>query len=157
MTTKKAAKQWAVIGRGFNGWHATGVNVSSSGGSLDPYTYWTGEKCQGYAGEAIEGALVYDASEAEGAAFIAHVMSGPMVDPGLPPEGIDRFSQASKDTALLMAPALGGGYQTLAVLAQSEKFTGLDRVGVAIFEGLLRKVPGVKIGKVHNGAVAWDK
>lgn len=55
-----------------------------------------------------------------------------------------------------MAPALGGGYKTLALAAQDDKFTGLDCVGVAVYERLLRKVPGVKIGKVSNGAVIWE-
>jgi len=152
----KATKRWAVIGRGFNGWHATGVDVSSSGGNLDPYTYWTGAPVPGYLAEAVEGALVYDAEKADPKAFIALVMSGPMVNPALPPDGVDRFSKADRDNALRMAPALSGGYQTLAVLAQSDKFTGLDRVGVAVYESLLRTVPGVKIGKVVKGAVRWE-
>lgn len=149
-------KRWAVIGRGFNGWHATGVDVSSSGGQLDPYTYWTGAPVAGYLAEAIEGALVYDAEAADPNAFVKLVMNGPMVNPALPLDGVDRFTKADRDAALRMAPALGGGYKNIAVLAQSEKFTGLDRVGVGIFESLLRKVPGVKIGKVQNGAVCWE-
>lgn len=150
-----ADSKWQVIGRGFNGWHATGVDVSSSGGQLDPYEYWTGVKCSGYLAEAAEGALVYDAQDADAGAFTSFVMRGPMVSPALPPDGVDRFSKADRETALRMAPALGGGFKTLAVMAQSEQFSGMDRVGVAVYESLLRKVPGVKIGKVHNGAVVW--
>jgi hypothetical protein len=157
MAKRKAEKRWHIIGRGFNGWHATGIDVSSSGGQLDPYEYWTGEKVSGYLAEAIEGALVYDASEADSVAFTRHVMSGPMVNPALPPDGVDRFSSADRAAALRMAPALGGGYQTLAVMAQSEKFTGLDRVGVAVFAGLLRAIPGCKVGKVRKGKVVWDE
>lgn len=156
MAKKKQAKRWAVIGRGFNGWHATGVDVSSSGGDLNPYTYWTGAAVPGYLAEAIEGALVYDASEADSVAFTRHVMNGPMVNPALAPNEVDRFTKADRDRALQMAPALGGGFKTLAVLAQSEKFTGLDRVGVGVYEGLLRKIPGVKIGKVVKGKVEWE-
>lgn len=41
---------WHVIGRGWNGWHAEGVNVSGTGGDL----------C-GYVAQAFDGATVYDA------------------------------------------------------------------------------------------------
>ena len=151
----KARKIWHVVGRGFNGWHAQGVDVSGSGGNLDPYTY-CGKPVSGYLAEAIEGALVYDAEKADPAAFTRHVMSGPMVSPALPSDGVERFSQADRAAALRMAPALGGGYQTLAVMAQSEKFTGLDRVGVEVFAALLRQIAGVKVGKVVKGKVCWE-
>ena len=59
--THMANKEWHVIGRGFNGWHAKGVNVSSSGGDIVPRTFWTGERMTPYTEEAVEGALVYDA------------------------------------------------------------------------------------------------
>lgn len=74
MTTRTL---WQVIGRGFNGWHATGDGISSSGGELMPYDYWTGAKVAGYLAEAKEGALVYDARDAEPEAFITLVMRGP--------------------------------------------------------------------------------
>lgn len=150
----KTRKVWHVIGRGFNGWHATGIDVSGSGGNLEPYTY-SGKPVPGYLAEAVEGALVYDA-EAAGDAFVRHVMNGPMVSPKLPADGVERFSQKDRETALMMAPALGGGYQTLAVMAQSESYSGLDRVGVGVFAGLLRQIPGVKVGKVVKGAVVWE-
>ena len=153
--------EWHVVGRGFAGWHAAGVNVSSSGGNLDPYTYWTGEKCKGYRQEAVEGALVYDAEHLESdrksaSAFIKLILSGPMVSPDLPPDGVDRFSNADRKSALRMLPGLSGGYDTLAILAQDETFTGLDKVGVKVFEGLLRQVPGIKIGHIQNGEVTWE-
>jgi len=152
MTTTK----WAVIGRGFNGWHAKGDGVSSSGGTLDGHTYWTGAKVAGYAAEAVEGALVYDAENAEPNAFVSLVMNGPMVNPAIPPDAVHAFDQRGRESLARMAPALGGGYKTLAIAAQDDKFTGLDSVGVAVYERLLRKVPGVKIGKVSNGAVIWE-
>lgn len=152
MTTGK----WAVIGRGFNGWHATGDGVSSSGGSLEDYTYWTGKKCNGYLTEAAEGALVYDAENADVNAFVSLVVNGPMVNPAIPPDAVHAFDQRGRESLARMAPALGGGYKTLAIAAQDDKFTGLDSVGVAVYERLLRKVPGVKIGKVLNGAVQWE-
>lgn len=153
MTTRT---RWDVIGRGFNGWHAAGDGVSSSGGSLDGHTYWTGAKVAGYLAEAKDGALVYDAENAEPSAFIALVVNGPMVQPTLPPEAVSAFDQKGRESLAHMAPGLGGGYKTLALAAQDDKFTGLDSVGVAVYERLLRKVPGVKIGKVSNGAVIWE-
>jgi hypothetical protein len=156
-----ANKEWHVIGRGFNGWHAKGVNVSSSGGDIVPRTFWTGERMATYTEQAVEGALVYDAkaceeSEEGRAAFIKLVFSGPMVNPELPPNGVEHFSDADRKAALRMLPGLSGGYDTLAMLAQSEAFTGLDYIGVGVFEALLRSVPGVRIGHVKNGAIAWE-
>lgn len=154
MPTSK--NQWSVIGRGFNGWHAQGGGISSSGGDLVDRPWHAGGVQTGYLTDAVEGALVYDASEADTSAFVKLVMNGPMVATHLPPDAVDRFSMADRDAALRMAPGLGGGFKTLAVLAQSETFTGLDRVGVAVYEKLLRQVPGVKIGKVKAGAVCWE-
>lgn len=153
MTTKT---RWDVIGRGFNGWHATGDGISSSGGDLNGYEYWTGAKVAGYLAEAKEGALVYDAENADVPAFVEFVVNGPMVQPTLPPDAVFSFDGKARQSLAHMAPALGGGYRALALAAQDEKYTGLDRVGVAVFERLLRKVPGIKIGKVHNGAVIWE-
>jgi len=153
------SNKWHVVGRGFAGsWHAEEINVSSSGGSLTPYTYWTGEKCTGYLAEAIEGALVYDAEHLErdevaSKAFIHLVISGPIVKPSLPPDEVDSFSASDKKCALEMSPALGGAFKTYALLAQCEGFGGLDCVGVGVYEGLLRRIPGIKIGHVHNGEI----
>ena len=153
--------RWYVIGRGFAGWHAEGINVSSSGGNLMPYTYWTGEQCTGYLAEAAEGCLVYDAEhlekdDAASDAFMHLVISGPMVKPSLQPDETDRFGDSERETALMMSPALGGAFKTYALAAQYEEFTGLDYVGVGVYEALLRKVPGIKIGHVHNGSVVWE-
>ena len=154
--------RWHVIGRGFAGWHAEGVNVSSSGGQLMPYTYWTGEQCSGYLSEAVEGALVYDVSHLErdevaSEAFMHLVISGPIVKPSLPPDGVSRFGKSEREAALMMSPALGGAFKTYALAAQAEGFSGLDYVGVGVYEALLRTVPGIKIGHVHNGEVVWEE
>ena len=37
MSERKPVPTWHVIGRGMAGWHASGVNTSSSGGDLDPH------------------------------------------------------------------------------------------------------------------------
>lgn len=150
-----AKQEWFVIGRGFNGWHAKGVEVSSSGGQLDPYTYWTGAKCEGYLAGAVEGCLVYDAKDADATAFTRFVLSGPMVDPSLPPDGDDKFTDEDRAAAARMLPALGGAFKTLAAWSQSPTYGGMDKVGVGIYEKLLSEIPGVKLGRVVNGKVVW--
>ena len=150
---------WHVIGRGFAGWHATGINTSESGGNLNDYR-WNDGMTKGYLSNAIEGALVYDAKHLEqtdsAKDFFKLVINGPMVKPDLPPDAIERFSSKQRETAKLMMPGLSGGFDTLAKLAQNEKFSGLDYVGVKVYESLLRQIPGIKIGHVRDGAVVWD-
>lgn len=149
-------KRFHVIGRGFNGWHATGVNISSSGGTLEDCP-----GCKGYVGEAINGALVYDADPIRtdpdrSSAYVSWVFGGPMVDPSLPPDGCRKFGADVRKVALRMSDGLEGAFRVFAGLAQDEEFGGLDYVGVGLFEALLRKIPGVKIGHVVDGAVAWE-
>lgn len=146
--------KWAIIGRGRAGWHAAAKNVTSSGGTLEPATYWTGAPIAGYAAEAQEGALVYDARDADEAAFTHFVISGPMVDPGLPPEGVNRFDD--KDAAARMAPFMAGAFQVLAQAAQLDDYSGLDYVGIAVYRRLLAQVPGVRFGTIQNGIAVWD-
>lgn len=155
-------KIYCVIGRGFGGWHAHGINCSSSGGSLDPYTYWTGELCSGYRQRAVEGALVYDAAHLEDtpaarAAFYALVIQGPMVDTALPPHGVRRFSEGERACARSMLPGLGGAFVPLARRAVADRaFGGLDTVGIAIYRRLLAEVPGIRLGHIEGEEVVWE-
>jgi hypothetical protein len=153
--------EYRLIGRGLGGWHASGVShgnkVSSSGGSLLPESWWAGGMTTGYLQQAAEGCLVYDASTADEVAFVSVVLKGPMCDPTLKPFEVDCFSDKDRAAAEAMMPGLGGGYKALAMLAQSQTYGGLDCVGVGIYEGLLRKVPGMKIGHVKQGAIEWDE
>jgi hypothetical protein len=79
-----------------------------------------------------------------------------MVNTKLAPEAIQRFSQKDRECALRMSVALEGAFKTYALAAQDERFGGLDYVGVGVYEALLRKVPGVRIGHVLAGAVVWE-
>lgn len=138
--------KWNVIGRGLNGWHAKAPNVRGSGGTFESYL-----------SQAVDGALIYDASEADVGAFTKLVLSGPMVDPSLAPNEVDRFGKRDRETALAMAPMLAGCYQAYALAAGTDReFSGLDTVGVGIFEALLRTVPGIKIGRVLYGQATWE-
>src|SRR5262249_41280187 len=134
---------YGIIGRGKAGGHAAAHNVSSSGGTLE-----------GYVARARDGALVYDADGAEYDAFVDLVISGPMVDVDLPAGAVKRFTDG--ETAARMVDGLEGAFKTLAVLAQDARFGGLDYVAVDVYEALLGRVPGVKIGHVRDGVVIWD-
>jgi len=136
-------RRYGIIGRGKAGWHAAAHNVSSSGGTLD-----------GYVAQADEGALVYDGDGADYDTFARLVISGPMVDPGLAPGTVKRFTDT--ETAARMADGLEGAFKALAELAQDATYGGLDYVAVDVYEGLLRGVPGVKIGHVRAGVVEWE-
>jgi len=138
-------ERYGIIGRGKAGWHAAAHNMSSSGGTLD-----------GYVAQAAEGALVYDADGADYDAFARLVISGPMVDPGLPAGGVHRFMDRESAARMAGPGGLDGAFQTLATLAQSESYSGLDYVACDVYERLLRTIPGVKIGHVRNGLIEWD-
>lgn len=158
----RRGNRWHVIGRGFAGWHATGKNVSSSGGDAYDRAYTRADgsvdERKGYLSEAYAGCLVYDASEADAAAYTRHVISGPMVDPSLKPYEVERFTSRDRENARAMLPALGGGFRALATLAVTDAaFGGLDKVGVKVFAALLRSIPGVKVGWVRKGTVVWEK
>lgn len=147
--------EWHVIGRGLAGWHATGVNVSSSGGDIIDRPWWAGGIQYGYLHGAIDGCLIYDASQADDAAFSRLVISGPIVNPELGPDEVSKFERT--DTLRIMLPGLGGSFQTLAAIALADQtFSGLDYVGVNVYRALLSQVPGIKIGTVTNGIITWE-
>jgi hypothetical protein len=145
--------KWQVIGRGFAGWHAKAVGVTGEGGTLEDRDY-PGGRIAGYASEADDGALVYD-GQACGDEFVRHVINGPILSLELAPDAYERFSE--RHALSLVADGLGGGFQALAAKALAdETWTGFDRVGVGIFEGLLRRIPGMRLGRVHGGEVTWE-
>jgi hypothetical protein len=127
--------KWKVIGRGKAGWHADAgtvvetygkCKVSSSGGTLESYL-----------AEAVDGAFVYDADEADDEAFRHHVIAGPMLDVDLPTGYYRSVFEWPK-------PRNGA------------KLAGVDCVALDIFEECLREIPHVKFGKVVNGNVVWE-
>jgi hypothetical protein len=142
-------KKYYVVGRGLAGWHAKGINVSSSGGDLDNGVYWTGEPTIGYRHEAVDGALIYDAIDADPDAFTRFIISGPMVDPKLPAGGVDRGTLAA------MVPGLEA-FLGLGVAALDPAYSGLDNVAVDVYRELLRAIPGIKLGTITGGVVVWE-
>lgn len=158
-----SVKRWHCIGRGKVGWHAEGVDISSSGGDLLDYEHMSG-MVEGYLAQAAAGCLVYDAKDADDAAFVRHVVSGPMVSFNIGPYEVRKFSSTDKQTLASMLPGLGGSFVDIAVRALKEgalTFGSLDYVGVGIYEALLRNVPGMKLGHVlYTGATpefVWEE
>lgn len=145
MVKQKEKENWLKIGRGFAGWHANKDCCSSSGGTLEVYLE-----------EAAEGCLVYDAEGTDFSVFAELVISGPLVKYTLPPGAVERFSDEDRAAARRMLPGLSGGFDTIATLAQSLTYTGLDYVALDVYEALLRGIPNIKIGHVRNGQVIWD-
>lgn len=146
----KKMKKYKIIGRGFNGWHAQSDNGGLSGA-------YGNNACDRIAEEAVDGALVYDAKMSDFEAFYKLIMSGPMVDTSLADDETNPFTDAQRESARAMLSGLGGGFKTLATIAQDKSYGGLDYVSVNVYEKLLRNVPGVRFGRVHNGKVEWEK
>ncbi len=143
-----------LIGKGRGGWHASGI---SPYGTVSCSSYDTREEqLLKFVRDAEEGALVYDASEA-GPEFEVMVVSGPMFCPKLPPDGVNPFSKGDREAMTRMMPGLGGGFKTVAKAAMRETYCGLDQVGSAVYERILRCVPGVRVGRVREGRVVWSE
>lgn len=149
---------WHMIGRGKAGWHASGImdgnKTSSSGGNLLPYMWTpTNEMQDGYAREAIENALVYDADEAPYDEFSKLVIAGPMFEALL---GEWEYELGILDHVHhILHPS-----DRYALTIESLKDLGirsLSYIGVGIYEKLLRNILNVKIGHVHNGECVWEE
>jgi hypothetical protein len=81
-------------------------------------------------------------------------IKAPMCNADLP-EGTHK-PFADRETALHMAPALGGAFQGLAVLAQSQSYGGLDYVSPDLYAAHWRSV-GARVGKLTGQTIAWER
>lgn len=147
--------RWSSIDRFKSRWFAHGVTsqgyeTSSSGGDINPYKYWTGEECKGYAQEALDGALVYDGIDVLMNDVIEHVFRGPMLSVRL---ASYEYSNMLDDTKSL--PSFDVDF-SLASLRATYNITGFSTVGIGIYEHLLRAIPNMKFGRVYNGKVVWE-
>jgi hypothetical protein len=126
--------RWHIIGRGDAGWHAAGVNVTSSGGSIEAFAWWHDDhRVAPYQESAVDGAPIYDAQDADYAAFSHFVISGPMVDPRLDPDDWKPFRHNDPEPH------------------------ALDYVGVERYIAMLRvAVAGVRFGRVRGGLISWE-
>ena len=148
-----------MIGRGFAGWHASGLD---GGNRTSLSGYDMGDEPPAHIlKEAAEGALVYCAAHLEddptaGDAVRSFVIGGPMVDVTLPAGTISAFGH--HQTLARMAPDLEGAFAGLARLAL-DGVGSLDSVSTDVYAALLReKVPGVRIGHVRlrPRRVEWE-
>lgn len=133
------ATRWHIIGRGKAGWHAHGLDDSgnettSSGGDIVERQWWAdGHMIPPYQASAIDGAPVYDAEDAPYDLYASWVYRGPMVNVAIDPDGWSKLGHNDD------APH------------------SLDYVGVERYIRLLREtVPGVRFGRVRNGAIEWE-
>ncbi len=136
---------YEVIGKGLTGWHAKALtphgSVSSS--SYDP----TDEQLRKYLAEAREGALVYDASEADGPAFTRFVINGPILELKLPPGHVHK---------LVVDPGTGL-WEKPRPYVDGEGARSMDGLATDLWEAMLRKdVPGVRFGRVTGNSVLWE-
>lgn len=147
--------KWACIHRGKNGWAAESFDGStSSGGLLEDRVYSDGEKRLGYLSNAIDGAVVYDAENADYAAFAALVVAGPILKMCL--YGVRKFD---RETGARMLPALEDGFHSVTQLALAqppEQLGSLDYCDWATYRKLLEKIAGVRFGVVRGGQVVWE-
>jgi hypothetical protein len=136
---RKGKEVWKVLGRGFADWHGSAPGHSVNGAALERMI------------PDAEGALVYDAEGADADAFTRHVISGPMLSWDVPAGHVYRFAQPQtcgnwvEDRRLFAEPWNG------------QELGGFDYVSLDVFEALLRRVPGIRIGRVRRGAVAWEE
>lgn len=160
------SEKYRIIGKGQSGWHASSCRIDPNGfvsckSSLSSYDSSPGELLT-IARDAEEGCPVYDASQADSAAFVSWVFSGPMCDVSLPDDACNKFTEDQKRRALAMCGpgGLSGGFDTMVEHAAAEdpaKLGSLDSVGRGIYLAELRKrVPGVRFGRVQSGAVIWE-
>jgi hypothetical protein len=119
----------------------------------------SGGTLESYLPDAIEGALVYDAVATDYETYAKHIISGPLLSCELGPDDIDRFSDG--DTLARMAPGLSGAFRGIALHAMTTGCSSFDKVGIGIYERLLREIPGIRIGRVFTECseprVVWEK
>lgn len=143
-----------VLQKALNGWHGYGVE----NGNRVSVSFYT-NNLQHCLPRASEGTMVIDKSDIPVDRLTTLVVKGPMFDPTLAPDEVDRFGD--KETlADIMLPGLQGGYFAAGVLSLVEKSEGdrlgsLDGVGLDIWVALWREA-GARIGMVQNGEVVWE-
>lgn len=143
--------KWFLIGRGKNGWHASGLEngnkVSSSGGTLQEYLQ-----------ESDDGVIIYDAEDADMATFVRWTYRGPMVNILLKNGEVHRFMEGKPSVDMM---ATESGYQAAdldrLLYDGSHKVGALDYVALDLYMAMMKyQVPGVKTGKVIGHAIQWD-
>lgn len=137
MAMNEETPRWRRICRGLSSqWHAYAPNVTSDYGLYNDYLLQADEVC-----------LVWDGCNASPREYADFILNGPMCSVTLPLEAEERFKD--HESMRRMMPLMGGDFRTLArrelARAPSLEYSGFDSVGLAVYERLLREVPGVHI------------
>jgi hypothetical protein len=128
---------WAVIGKGFSGWHANGKTYGNC--KTNTSTYDPSEACLvRFAIDGEEGALVYDASGSDEEEFTKLIISGPMVNVDLPSQSCQRL------------------FEEVTPYSTEVKLSSIDYVSPDVYREMLSKIPGVRLGHIEGGKVVWE-
>lgn len=137
------SENWQVVHRGKVGWCADAgrseryAHHASSGGDLATY-----------AEQAVYGALLYDAEQADYEAYAALVVTGPMLNLDLPARTFQPFFHDPEQ--------LPDGIEINLKSLRAFEVGPLAYVSLDIYVELLRNVPGVRFGKIVHGKPVWD-
>lgn len=126
--------KWKIIGRGFGGWYAITDDCWRDKLELEQYV-----------SHAEEGALIYDCREVESELFCHHVAYNPGVDTRLSP-GEVRY----------LLSGFNGSHKMVTEKMINDKEYRCAWAAIDIYEKLLRKIPGIKFGRVKEGKVVWE-
>jgi hypothetical protein len=134
-----------------NGWHGQGVNFS--------VTFYTTNIIHCLNSDYdYSDCVAIDAHEIDWGKAVDMALKGPMCEPSLPPNTVDKFLDKHKRTLTDMLPGLGGDFKTIGLMTLVSEGTicSLDYVSRDIYVNLWRGA-GAKIGKVVNGQVEWEQ
>lgn len=123
-------------------------------GYENPETFEQRTAAGDYAEYALEGVPVVD-KRALLRLKPGLAVSMPMHRADLAPGTSDAFTDRHRETALQMMLGLCGGFASLATLAQSQTFSGMDYVATDIYLELWRQA-GARIGRMQSGRITWE-
>lgn len=103
----------------------------------------TGGSLESLLSDAHPGTFLYDADEADYGAFATQVINGPMVNPDLPPGHITPFEFVAMCDKRVIP--LG-----------DNEIGPFTEISLDIFEAMLRKIPGMRIGKINADGIHWE-
>jgi hypothetical protein len=126
---------WVIIDKGWGGWHAMGRGGNSSTLELNAGDDYLSELAK----DGEEGALVYDASQADMAQYIRLVCTGPSVGVNLPFRSCQELDS-----------------QDIISYDKHKPSRRLDYVSVDVYREMLSKISGVRLGHIESGRVVWE-
>lgn len=111
----------------------------------------------GYDGLAV--IVAPDQNGPMASAWIKASIQGPMLNTKLGPTEVSRFNGRDSIVFGAMVSEFESGirnsFTNLCAMAQNEKFSGLDEVGIDVYLAV-KKTGGARIGKMIGHSVVWD-